>query len=534
MISQRKIEANRRNAAKSTGPRTAQGKAKVRLNAVTHGLTSATVVLPHEDEQAYQHSLEAWTSQLKAPGELGQYLVERVVRISWQLDRADTFEQARLTKRIEEAPRLFGAGHAEPVETLIARLLGTEAETTVQEHGRSRGPRRVERAGPVLVDPLAFLLRELESSSEGCRRLIAEWTRLLEWLGRLGPEGLATAEICSRLDNLQRALRLLGVRIADTGTGTVATADPLVASFLQAWQVVEGQAIVEFMEQDSEEDDDPPDEPEPEPGVMESYWAAVGVALMKLAAERCARLRSLLAGYEQSEAEARARLAFEASFDDSAEGERLHRYQARWGRSLLRTLASLEELRGRSEAGTGRGSPSDEGRMSHGCMQLDADESEGQESFEPGEETTGREDCVRDLTSDVVSSICDEPCSSEAGAGPAGGEREADSNQGSSARHQENCQNKPTEERSTGDREAVTNQGSSVRHEENCQNKATVEPSTVVGEGPRALRLVESEATGEHGPDQESDDSGPESDAATIRRSDLEMPFPPVLVVSSE
>jgi hypothetical protein len=52
MISQRKIEANRKNAAKSTGPRTAQGKANVRLNAVTHGLTGATVVLPHEEEQA--------------------------------------------------------------------------------------------------------------------------------------------------------------------------------------------------------------------------------------------------------------------------------------------------------------------------------------------------------------------------------------------------------------------------------------------------------------------------------------------------
>ena len=128
MISQRKLEANRRNAAKSTGPRTAQGKAKVSLNAVTHGMTAATVVLPHEDEQAYQHRLEAWTSELKPPGKLGQYLVERVVKISWQLDRADTFEQAKLAKRIQDAPRLFGKSHAEPVETLFARLLGTEAQ----------------------------------------------------------------------------------------------------------------------------------------------------------------------------------------------------------------------------------------------------------------------------------------------------------------------------------------------------------------------------------------------------------------------
>src|SRR4051812_36846874 len=101
MISQRKLEANRRNAAKSTGPRTAEGKAKVKFNAITHGLTAATVVLPHEDEKAYHQRLEDWTRELNAPGKLGQYLVERVVKISWQLDRADTAEQAHLAQRIQ-------------------------------------------------------------------------------------------------------------------------------------------------------------------------------------------------------------------------------------------------------------------------------------------------------------------------------------------------------------------------------------------------------------------------------------------------
>src|SRR5438309_752472 len=102
MISQRKIEANRRNAAKSTGPRTAEGNSKVKFNAVTHGMTAATVVLPHEDDQAYQHRLEAWTSELMAPGDFCRSLVARLVKISWQLDRADTFEHAKLTKRIQD------------------------------------------------------------------------------------------------------------------------------------------------------------------------------------------------------------------------------------------------------------------------------------------------------------------------------------------------------------------------------------------------------------------------------------------------
>jgi hypothetical protein len=116
MISPQKLEANRRNATKSTGPRTAEGKDKVRFNAVTHGLTAATVVLPHEDEQAYQHRLEDWTSELKAPGKMGQYLVERMVKISWQLDRADTFEQAKLARRIHDAQALRQEP-AEPVRT---------------------------------------------------------------------------------------------------------------------------------------------------------------------------------------------------------------------------------------------------------------------------------------------------------------------------------------------------------------------------------------------------------------------------------
>ena len=50
----RQIEANRRNALSSTGPKTENGKRRSRHNAVRHGLTAETVVVALEDIQDYQ------------------------------------------------------------------------------------------------------------------------------------------------------------------------------------------------------------------------------------------------------------------------------------------------------------------------------------------------------------------------------------------------------------------------------------------------------------------------------------------------
>jgi hypothetical protein len=53
MTSPRKAEANRRNAQKSTGPKTPEGKDAVRLNALKHGLLCREVLLPGEDKGAF-------------------------------------------------------------------------------------------------------------------------------------------------------------------------------------------------------------------------------------------------------------------------------------------------------------------------------------------------------------------------------------------------------------------------------------------------------------------------------------------------
>ena len=340
MVSQAKIDANKRNAAKSTGPRTAEGKDKVRFNAVTHGLTAATVVLPHEDEQAYQHRLEAWTRDLKPPDEPGRYLVERAVRISWQLDRADTAEQARLTKRIQDAHRLFADGGSRAGRDPL-RQAGRDG-------GGSAGPLPWLAAGrtcPAPVNSPALLLIALESTAEGCRRLLDEWTRILDWLGPLGPEGIASPEITSPRDYIKRAMQLLGVRYTEPGDPPVSTSDPVTAPFVRALRALNDQAMLGFFDEDH--DDDSPESLERDFELEKPYWAAVGLELLTLASERRARLKTMLARHQDNQVEARPGLAAEASFDDTAEGERLHRYQERWHRSLLRTLAEIEELRSR-------------------------------------------------------------------------------------------------------------------------------------------------------------------------------------------
>jgi hypothetical protein len=54
MTSFRQVEANRRNARKSTGPNTVEGKQRSRCNAVRHGLIAEPVIGALEDAEDYQ------------------------------------------------------------------------------------------------------------------------------------------------------------------------------------------------------------------------------------------------------------------------------------------------------------------------------------------------------------------------------------------------------------------------------------------------------------------------------------------------
>jgi hypothetical protein len=54
MTSWRQFEANRRNALRSTGPKSPEGKQISRRNALRHGLTAETVIAGLEDTEDYR------------------------------------------------------------------------------------------------------------------------------------------------------------------------------------------------------------------------------------------------------------------------------------------------------------------------------------------------------------------------------------------------------------------------------------------------------------------------------------------------
>jgi hypothetical protein len=94
MTSLKQIEANRRNALKSTGPTTIEGKERSSRNALRHGLTAETVIATLEDTEDYQAFEAAVISDYDAESAVERELVLRLASVLWRLRRATGIETA--------------------------------------------------------------------------------------------------------------------------------------------------------------------------------------------------------------------------------------------------------------------------------------------------------------------------------------------------------------------------------------------------------------------------------------------------------
>src|SRR4029079_6896784 len=103
MTSLKQIEANRRNALKSAGPRSEEGKQRASRNALRHCLTAETVLNPLEDPEDYKLFEEAIAAEYDAESAVERELVLRLASLLWRLRRASSIE-ATLFELAAESP----------------------------------------------------------------------------------------------------------------------------------------------------------------------------------------------------------------------------------------------------------------------------------------------------------------------------------------------------------------------------------------------------------------------------------------------
>ena len=92
MTSLRQIAANQRNAVRSTGPNTEEGKRRSRGNAVRHGLCAETVIEIVEDVEDYRAFEAAVIADYDAQTAVERELVLRLASLLWRLRRATAIE----------------------------------------------------------------------------------------------------------------------------------------------------------------------------------------------------------------------------------------------------------------------------------------------------------------------------------------------------------------------------------------------------------------------------------------------------------
>src|SRR5438552_9621465 len=105
-VSSRKVEANRRNSLKSTGPKTPNGKKTVARNALKHGFFSKSLLIQHPDGKENQAEYEEFYAALREDsrpiGFREELSVERLAISSWRQHRLFRFERGQVTQYLAE------------------------------------------------------------------------------------------------------------------------------------------------------------------------------------------------------------------------------------------------------------------------------------------------------------------------------------------------------------------------------------------------------------------------------------------------
>jgi hypothetical protein len=343
--SQKRIDANRRNAAKSTGPRTPEGKNRSRFNGLRHGLAATVPVLPGEDPEAFQARVEAVIETFAPRNQVEFDLIERVAATTWSFERAARAEAAQLRHRIRHDTVEREQHDTEEAAALGQRLLwDARGPWQLYPHtefvGVSTHSRISWTPNPADPDNPAILVLRLERTVAGCRWLLERWAELR---ARLEP-----GEVWCTPD-LFKAIRLLGKQPLDAVDDAEVTEIFLAGDKLVTHRA-DGNSFAPLkseLQNGNGEDDNYWKELRKRqlPKLTPRDSGAARETLRALVDRHTSRLKLILARNQEIDeadlAEAPARLAF----DPSPEADKLRRYVLSAARLVNQTLSTFIKVR---------------------------------------------------------------------------------------------------------------------------------------------------------------------------------------------
>ena len=207
MISDKQLQANRKNARLSTGPKTVEGRKRSSMNALPHGLTGQVTTMTEEDRAAHHQFSQALIQSLAPEGAMEIQLAQRIATDSWRLNRASAIEDNLFALGLHQ-----NAGQLCPDHEQIDAALTTARVFTEESHQLQILTLYEQRLNRALQKNLA-LLQSLQAARKVQRAIeMNEASRLLQLSEMNGVEYqpakdgfvFSTTEIHSRLDRQQR------------------------------------------------------------------------------------------------------------------------------------------------------------------------------------------------------------------------------------------------------------------------------------------------------------------------------------------
>src|SRR5262245_27291121 len=159
-----RVEANQRNAALSTGPRTVEGKAIVARNATRHGIFAAVPVIPGECAETWEAHRAGVVESLAPVGLLEVNLAERAALLLWRLQRLARYEAETIATEMEnvDVPAL-----PPPEEEFSCLRRPARQKTRDEQLSEIREALRTARRELAEVEPARdFLRSQPESGSD--------------------------------------------------------------------------------------------------------------------------------------------------------------------------------------------------------------------------------------------------------------------------------------------------------------------------------------------------------------------------------